>query len=104
MALAELGAPRNGAKTVLRAMEESAASPEMVNYADLLKLDVVRPVRLRSTSWIALWPGFRQLFPDNKNRPKVQRRANWYFGFVRDLAEIAHELGIEVTIGGGNRE
>jgi hypothetical protein len=31
-------------KTVLRAMEESAASPEMVNYTDLLKLDVVRPV------------------------------------------------------------
>ena len=25
----------------------------------------------------------------------------WYFGFVRDLAEIAHGLGIEVTIGGG---
>ena len=45
MALRKLSLPVQRAKTVLRAMEESAASPEMVNYTDLLKLDVVRAVR-----------------------------------------------------------
>jgi hypothetical protein len=50
---------------------------------------------------IWLWPRFHQLFPDDINRGKVQRRALGTFGFVRDLAGIAHRLGIELTIGGG---
>ena len=36
------GGSTQRAKTALRAMEESSASPEMVNYVDLLKLDEVQ--------------------------------------------------------------
>ena len=45
MALRKLRLPVRRAKTVLRALEESATSPEMVNYADLLKLNVMSFVR-----------------------------------------------------------
>src|SRR5262245_44587814 len=45
MALRKLRLPLRRAKTVLRALEESATSPEMVNYADLLKLNVMSRVR-----------------------------------------------------------
>ncbi len=55
-------------------MEGSAASPEMVNYADLLKLDVVSPVLVALEELERLSAGFQKLFPDNKNRPKAQRR------------------------------
>jgi hypothetical protein len=46
MALRKVGLSVQRAKTVLRAMEQSSASPEMVNYTGLLKLDDVGAARL----------------------------------------------------------
>lgn len=89
------------AKTVLRAMEESATSPEMVNYADLLKLNIMSTVlRAVIDLHLALDP-VPPAFSGRHKPGKGPAPRAWYFGFVRDLAGIALRLGIELTIGGG---
>jgi hypothetical protein len=88
------------AKTVLQAMEESAASREMVNYAGLLKLDVVRPVLLALDKLErALGPVPLALSGQQKPAKGPAPRA-WYFHFIRYVAKIARGLGIEVTTQG----
>ncbi len=96
-ALAELRSPTQRAKT---AMEGSAASPEMVNYAALLKLDVVRPVLVALEELERALGRVPQAFSGQKKSAKGPAPRNWYSRFVGDLAEIANELGIEVTTQG----
>jgi hypothetical protein len=100
-ALRKLRLPVRRAKTVLRAMEESATSPEMVNYADLLKLDVMRTVRFAVIELHLVLDRVPAAFSGRHKPGKGPAPRAWYFGFVRDLAGIAHGLGIELTIGGG---
>jgi hypothetical protein len=101
MALRKLRLPVRRAKTVLRAMEESATSPEMVNYADLLKLNVMSTVRLAVIELHLVLDRVPPAFSGRQKPGKGPAPRAWYFGFVRDLAGIAVGLGIELTIGGG---
>jgi hypothetical protein len=99
-ALAELAPPAKRAKNVLRAMEESAASPEMINYVKILKLDVLRPVLVALDELErALAPVPVALSGQRKPAKGPAPRA-WYFHFVRDVAKIARGHGIEVTTQG----
>jgi hypothetical protein len=84
-------------------MEESAASPEMVNYADLLKLDFVRTARRGFNELQSVLDRAPAAFSGRQKPAKGPAPRGWYFGFVRNLAGIAHRLGIELTIGGGGR-
>jgi hypothetical protein len=102
-ALRNLRLPVRRAKTVLRAMDESATSPEMVNYADLLKLNVMSSVRHAVIELDLVLDRVPPAFSGRHKPGKGPAPRAWYFGFVRDLAEIAHRLGIELTIGGGGR-
>jgi hypothetical protein len=102
-ALAELGPSAQRAKTVLRAMEGSAASPEMVNYTDLLKLDIVRAVLVALDELERALARVPAAFSGQQKPGKGPAPRNWYSRFVRDLAGIADGLGIELTIGGGGR-
>jgi hypothetical protein len=99
-ALAELGPSAQRAKTVLRAMEESAASPQMVNYADLLKLDVVRPVLVALDKLERALAPVPVAFSGQQKPAKGPAPRAWYSRFFRDLAKIANGLGIEVTTQG----
>jgi hypothetical protein len=101
MALRKLRPPVQRAKTVLRAMEESATSPEMVNYADLLKLNVMSTVRLAVIELHLVLDRVPPAFSGRHKPGKGPAPRAWYFGFVRHLAGIAYRLGIELTIGGG---
>jgi hypothetical protein len=101
MALRKLRLPVQRAKTVLRSMEESASSPEMVNYADLLKLDIMSPVRRAVIDLHFALGTVPPAFSGPHKPGKGPAPRAWYFGFVRELARIAHRLGIELTIGGG---
>ena len=101
MALRKLRLPVRQAKTALRAMEESATSPEMVNYADLLKLNVMSPVRRAVIDLHLALDPVPPAFSGRHKPGKGPAPRAWYFGFVRDLAGIAVGLGIELTIGGG---
>ena len=101
MALRKLRLPVQRAKTVLRAMEESATSPEMVNYADLLKLNVMSTVRRAVIELHCALDPVPPAFSGRHKPGKGPAPRAWYFGFVRDLGGIAHRLGIELTIGGG---
>jgi hypothetical protein len=88
------------AKIALMAMEDGAAAPEMANYTRLLKLDEVRPalaaVDMLEKALSRVPPAFSgQQRPRKGPAPRA-----WYSGFVRDLAEIADGLGIDVTTGG----
>lgn len=74
-ALRKVGLSVQPAKTAQWAMEESSALPEMLNYTDLLKLNEVRAARLLVNERNGVWPGFRQVFPDNKSQVRVERRA-----------------------------
>jgi hypothetical protein len=103
MALRKLRLSTEGAKTALRAMEESSKSPKMLNYTDLLKLDEVRTARLvvNEVHWgLARVPA---VFSGQQKPGKGPAPRSWYSRFARDLAEIADEIGIELTIGGGGR-
>ena len=103
MALRKLRLSTEGAKTALRAMEESSKSPKMLNYTDLLKLDEVRTARLvvNEGHWgLARVPA---VFSGQQKPGKGPAPRSWYSRFARDLAEIADEIGIELTIGGGGR-
>jgi hypothetical protein len=82
-------------------MEESATSPEMVNYADLLKLNVMSSVRHAVIELDLVLDRVPPAFSGRHKPGKGPAPRAWYFGFVRDLAGIAHGLGIELTIGGG---
>jgi hypothetical protein len=100
MALRRLGLSAQTARTALRAMEESAASPEMVSYTDLLQLDAVRAVLVAVDD---LGRGLARVpaAPSRQHRPrKGPAKRHWYSRFVRDLTGIANELGIRVTTGG----
>jgi hypothetical protein len=97
MALRKLGSYAERAKTVLRATERSAASPEMANYTNLLNLDELRTARL---AIIELQLDLSRVPAAFSGKPKGPPPRAWYSGFVRDLAEIAEELGIDVTTGG----
>lgn len=103
MALRKLRVSTEGAKTALRAMEERSKSPKMVNYTDLLKLDEVRTARLavNEVHWgLARVPA---VFSGQQKPGKGPAPLRWYSRFARDLTEIADEIGIELTIGGGGR-
>jgi hypothetical protein len=100
-AMWKLRLPVQRAKTVLRAMEESAASPEMVNYADLLKLNVMSTVRRAVIELHLVLDRVPPAFSGRQKPGKGPAPRAWYFGFVRDLAGIAVRHGIELTIGGG---
>jgi hypothetical protein len=100
--LAELGPAAQRAVAALRAMEKSAASPEMVNYTDLLHLDVVRRVLAALDELeCALAPVPASLSQQKPGKGRLPR--SWYFLFAYDLAKIAKKRGIEVTTQ-GNRE
>jgi hypothetical protein len=103
IALRELRPSAQWSKKVLRAMEESASSPEMVNYSDLLKLDVVRAVLVAIDELERALVRVPASFSGRQKPGKGPAPRAWYFGFVCDLVEIAKELGIEVTTQ-GNRE
>jgi len=99
-ALRQLRQPAKQAKTALQAMDESAASPEMVDYTDLPKLDVVRPILVALNKLeraLALAPA---TFSGQQKPTKGPAPRYWYSRFVRDLAKTANELGIEVTTQG----
>jgi hypothetical protein len=99
-ALAELNPSTQRAKTVLWAMEESATSPEMVNYAGLLKLEVVRPVLVALDKLERALAPVPVAFSGQQRPAKGPAPRLWYSRFVRDLDEIAKGLGIEVTTQG----
>jgi hypothetical protein len=83
--------------TILGTMEESSASPELANYRDLLKLYDVRATLLAVDN---LEGDLSQIPPafSGQQTPRQGRAPRaWYSGFVRDLAEIADGLGIDVT-------
>jgi hypothetical protein len=88
------------AKIKLRAMEGSSALKQMVNYTGLLKLDDVSAALVAAGKMeraLSLIPP--ALSGRGKPGKGVQPRA-WYSGFIRDLAEIANEHGIEVNTAG----
>ena len=87
MALRKLRLPVRRAKTVLRAMEESATSPEMVNYADLLKLNVMGSVRHAVIELDLILDRVPPAFSGRHRPGKGPAPRAWYFGFVRDLQE-----------------
>ena len=91
------------AKTVLRAMEESAASPEMVNYVGLLKLDDVALLLVAVNELERALSRVPAAFSGRQKPAKGPAPRAWYSGFVRDLAEIADGLGIERDDRGGDR-
>jgi hypothetical protein len=103
-ALAELGPPAQWAITALRAMEESATSPEMVNYVDLLKPDVVRPVLVALDELERALSPVPVAFSGQQRPAKGAAPRLWYSRFVRDLAKIGKGLGIEVTTQGGRSD
>jgi hypothetical protein len=103
MAVRKLRLPVQRAKTVLRAMEESATSPEMVNYADLLKLNVMSSVQLAVVELLLVLDRVPAAFSGRHKSGRGPAPRAWYFGFLRDLAGIAHRLDVELTIGGGGR-
>ena len=94
-AFRELRRSRQRAKNALRAMEESSTAPEMANFIDLLKPDAM--------SYAAneiLWTLSRIPAGRKDKGPKGPNPRLWYGDFVRDLAEIAEDLGIAVTTRG----
>jgi hypothetical protein len=101
IALGKLGRSGQEAKTVLLAMEESGASPELENYRDLLKLCDVRATRLAIDQLEQNRSQIPATFSGQQKPQKGPAPRAWYSGFVRDLAEIAEEdLSIDVTTGG----
>jgi hypothetical protein len=99
MALRESGLSAQRLKTALRATEESSASPEMVNYPALLKLDELRPVLVALDKLEHAQDCVPAAFFGRKPGKGPAARS-WYFGFVCNLSETAKELGIEVTTQG----
>jgi hypothetical protein len=103
MALRKLRLFSERAKNALRAMEESSKSPKTHNYTALFKLDQLRTARLvvNEVHWgLARVPA---AFSGQQKPGKGPAPRGWYSRFARDLAEIASDLGIELTIGGGGR-
>jgi hypothetical protein len=85
------------AETAVKTMEESAAAPEMANFIDLLKVDEARPALDAVDRALSRVP---RAFSGQQMPRKGPAPRAWYSGFVRDLAEIADELGIDVTTRG----
>jgi hypothetical protein len=98
--LGELARSAQRAKTVLQAMEESAASPQMANYVRLLKLDEMRPVLAAVDTLEKALSCVPATFSGHRKPMKGPVPRAWYSGFVRDLAEIAQRWGVDVTTGG----
>jgi hypothetical protein len=82
------------AETAVETMEESAAAPKMANFIRLLKVDEVRPALAAVDRALSRVP---RAFSGRQMPRKGPAPRAWYSGFVRDLAEIAHGLGIDVT-------
>jgi hypothetical protein len=99
-AFRQLRQSANRAKTALQAMEESAAAPEMVNFGRLLKLDEVRSVLAAVDRVERALSRVSPAFSGQEKPRKGPAGRAWYSGFVRDLAEIAKRLGIDVTTAG----
>ena len=100
-AIARLRGPLPEASSCLVEMEVAATEPDMVPVVELLKLDDVRRI-LGSVNDLELaLTHVPDAFPGRANkrrrRPKL---SDWYIGFVRDLAEVAEDIGIPVTTGG----
>jgi hypothetical protein len=99
-AFRKLRAKMQQAKSALQSMQEDVNAPEMANYVGLLKLDeasdALRALNAveRSLSRIPI-TYFGQQEPRKGPTPR-----DWYSGFVRDLAEIANGIGIDVTTAG----
>jgi hypothetical protein len=82
------------AKFHLSAMETAAAKPEIAPFIELLKLDEVRRIlaaidKLDLTLTRA--PGSAGTADKRKRGTKPK---DWYVGLVRDLVEVAREIGI----------
>jgi hypothetical protein len=86
--------------TVLRAMEESGAAPEMANFIGLLKLDYVKDVLVVLNKLERILSRSPAAFSGQQKPRKGPAPRAWYSGFVRDLELIAHGIGIEVTTEG----
>ena len=87
-------------ETALHAMEKSAVAPEMANFVGLLKLDEVRSALAaidRLERDLARLP---EVFSGQQKARQGPAARAWYSGFIRDLAKIAEEIGIDVTTGG----
>jgi hypothetical protein len=86
--------------TVLRAMEESGAAPEMANFIGLLKLDYVKDALVVLNKLERILSRIPAAFSGQQKPRKGPAPRAWYSGFVRDLELIADEIGIEVTTAG----
>ena len=100
-AIARLRGPLSEASSCLVEMEVAATEPDMVPVVEQLKLDDVRHI-LGSVNDLELaLTHVPDAFPGRANkrrrRPKL---SDWQIGFVRDLAEVAEDIGIPVTTGG----
>ena len=99
-AFRELRRSTQRAKTALRAMEESSTAPEMANFIGLLKLDEVSDALVAVNKLERTLSRLPAAFSGRQKPRKGPAPRAWYSGFVRDLAEIAEGLGIDVTTGG----
>jgi hypothetical protein len=81
-------------------MEESGAAPEMANFMGLLKLDYVKDALVALNKLERILSRIPAAFSGRQKPRKGPVPRAWYSGFVRDLAEIAEEIGIGVTTGG----
>jgi hypothetical protein len=72
----------------------------MVNYTDLLNLDRVRAILVAVDKLERSLGRVPAAFSGRQKPGKGPAPRAWYSSFVRDLAEVANKLGIEVTTAG----
>jgi hypothetical protein len=87
-------------KTALGAMEESAVAPEMANFVGLLKFDEARPALAAVDRLERPLSRIPEVLSGQQKARKGPAARAWYSGFIRDVAEIAEGIGIDVTTGG----
>ena len=87
-------------ETALHAMEMSAVAPEMANFIDLLKLDEVRSALAAVDRLERDLSRLPEAFSGQQKARQGPAARAWYSGFIRDLAEIAEGIGIDLTTGG----
>jgi hypothetical protein len=101
-ALTPLRSALPAAKFHLSAMETAATEPELFSHLELLNLNKVRTI-LAAINDLELElihaPAAFSRAADKRPRGRP-KRSDWFIGFVRDLAEVAEEIGIPVTTGG----
>ena len=81
-------------------MEKSSTAPEMANFIDLLKLDEVSDALVAVNKLERTLSRLPPAFSGRQKPRKGPAPRAWYSGYVRDLAEIAEGVGIDVTTGG----